>query len=61
LGSQVLNFIVKKFHDLDPEKGIELEVRVENIHALSLYEKIGFEILTAYDYSRLPAVGRSAP
>jgi ribosomal protein S18 acetylase RimI-like enzyme len=54
LGSQVLNFIVKKFHDLDPEKGIELEVRVENIHALSLYEKIGFQIMTAYDYSRLP-------
>jgi ribosomal protein S18 acetylase RimI-like enzyme len=54
LGGQALHFIVKKFRNLDPKKDIELEVQTENTQALALYEKIGFEILTAYDYSRLP-------
>ncbi|RPI77323.1 MAG: GNAT family N-acetyltransferase [Desulfobacteraceae bacterium] len=54
LGGQALHFIVKKFRNLDPRKDIELEVQTENIRALSLYEKIGFKVFTAYDYSRLP-------
>jgi ribosomal protein S18 acetylase RimI-like enzyme len=63
LGGQALHFIVKKLRNLDPQKDIELEVQTENMQALALYEKIGFEVLTAYDYSRLSitTVGRSAP
>jgi len=59
LGGQTLYFIVKKFRNLDAKKDIELEVQTENIQALSLYEKIGFEVFTAYDYSRLSAIKTS--
>lgn len=33
---------------------ISLEVATENENALSLYQRIGFQVTTAYDYYRLP-------
>jgi ribosomal protein S18 acetylase RimI-like enzyme len=35
-------------------KNITLEVEANNRNALSLYERCGFEAITAYDYHRLP-------
>jgi len=54
LGRQTLNYIVKKSYTMKPEKEIVLEVQVDNINALSLYKEAGFQIITTYDYSRLP-------
>ena len=54
LDIQTLNYIVKKSYNMKPKKEIVLEVQVDNINALSLYKKAGFQIITAYDYSRLP-------
>lgn len=54
LGRQALNYTVKKCCNMRPEKEIVLEVRVDNMNALSLYKEAGFQIITAYDYSRLP-------
>lgn len=36
---------------------ISLEVATDNAHALSLYERCGFQTSTAYDYYRLPVDG----
>ena len=54
LGRQTLNYIVKKSYNMKPEKEIIIEVQADNINALALYKKAGFQIITAYDYSRLP-------
>ncbi len=54
LGSQVLNYIAREYSTMEPEKDLELEVQVDNAGALSLYRKTGFEVVAAYDYSRLP-------
>ena len=54
LGRQTLNYIVKKCNNMKPEKETVIEVQVDNINALSLYKKTGFQITTVYDYSRLP-------
>jgi len=54
LGLASLIHIVNLYHQKEPDQLIELEVQVDNAGALSLYEKAGFRIQTAYDYSRYP-------
>lgn len=47
--SRIVERLVAEQHEI-----ISLEVETENEHALGLYKGIGFEVVTAYDYYRLP-------
>lgn len=44
IGNQAIKFIINYFKDMQIEK-IILEVRMDNIPALKLYKKVGFEIV----------------
>ncbi|MFZ0575975.1 MAG: GNAT family N-acetyltransferase [Psychrobacillus psychrotolerans] len=48
IGRKVLQSIVKKY--ASQGNSLHLEVETENMHALSLYESIGFQIVHAQDY-----------
>ena len=48
IGRKVLQSIVKKY--ASQGNSLHLEVETENMHALSLYESIGFKIVHAQDY-----------
>jgi ribosomal protein S18 acetylase RimI-like enzyme len=47
--SRTVERLVAEQHEI-----ISLEVETENENALGLYKTIGFEVVTAYDYYRLP-------
>ena len=47
-GGKALRNIVKKEHDAGYSVGLDVEAK--NMHALRLYENIGFKIIQAQDY-----------
>lgn len=53
-GAAVLGEFVRRLNDRAPEKTIRLEVETENESALSLYTRLGFSVVTVFDYYRRP-------
>ncbi len=53
-GAAVLHEFVRRLHNRSPGKTIRLEVETNNESALTLYTKLGFSVVTVFDYYRRP-------